>query len=74
MVAPIGTGRAGAVEDNAGEKERHTVIVYSSRDGVLKGPEVLFEATDPSRPKDVDWKRLPTNVTANFPRVATYDE
>ena len=73
MVAPVGAERVGAVEDNSGDKARHTVVLFSSTDGCAKSPEVMFKATDPSRIRDIDWGRAPANVSVRFSPSATYD-
>ena len=73
-MATVGERRVGAKEDNAGERARHTVIVYSSSDGVSKAPEVLFKANGPGSIKGITWKHIPTNVSARFTPTATYDE
>ena len=59
QLAPKGADKVGAKEDNEGDHDRHTTVLWSSSDGLLFTPHVCFKAKDPSRLKDIDLRKVP---------------
>ena len=74
VVAEIAQKNVGAKEDNAGNHARFTVVLFSSNDGTMKSPEVLFKAKDPRMLRDLPMAKIPTNLSIRFTSTATYDE
>ena len=71
LVAPLGAGRVGAIENSAAHWQRFTVALLSNCDGIQKSPDVLMKGVGPARTEGSDLERVPTNLDLRFAPDAT---
>jgi len=74
QLAPTGAEKVGAKEDNEGDHDRHTTVLWSSSDGKEFQPHVCFKSIDPTRLKDINLRKIPKGVCLQFSESGSYDE
>lgn len=74
QLAPTGAEKVGAKEDNVGDHDRHTTVLWSSSDGKLFTPHVCFKAKDPTRLKDINLRKVPKGLCLQFSESGSYGE
>ena len=73
-IAPTGAEKVGFVEDNTGDHDRHTTVLWSSSDGRQFDPVICFKAKKPELLRDLNLKKIPKGIALQFSESGSYDE